>query len=167
MTKRFKINSAATLLLFAIALLGTPIPATSKDNNITNVPSSDQLMNRMIARARTTLPFFWKSMEASTDSDSKFVLKMRFPTRSGGGEHIWLANIKRNGGTITGNISGRPRDVANLVGGQKVTIISKDITDWGFVRRGKLEGYYTLRALLPRLPKQQADHYRSILAEPR
>ena len=50
--------------------------------------------------------------------------------------------------------------------GQPWTIKKEKISDWMFMREGKMHGNYTLRPLLKTLPEKEAAKLRSILASP-
>lgn len=54
----------------------------------------------------------------------------------------------------------------NVQFGQKWTVKKEDISDWMFMRDGKMHGNYTMRPLLKTMPEREAAQFRSILAEP-
>jgi uncharacterized protein YegJ (DUF2314 family) len=56
--------------------------------------------------------------------------------------------------------------VRNVKMGQKWTIKKAEISDWMFMRGGKMYGNYTMRPLLKAMPEDQAAKYRAMLAEP-
>jgi uncharacterized protein YegJ (DUF2314 family) len=56
--------------------------------------------------------------------------------------------------------------VKNVKIGQKWKIKKEDISDWLFMRDGKMHGNYTMRPLLKTMPKDEAAKFRSMLAEP-
>jgi uncharacterized protein YegJ (DUF2314 family) len=81
-------------------------------------------------------------------------------------EPFWLTDVTYEGGEFVGKIGNDPGIVSNVSFGQKWTIKKEKISDWMFMRDGKLHGNYTMRPLLKTLPKEEADKMRSILAEP-
>lgn len=54
----------------------------------------------------------------------------------------------------------------NVKIGQAWTIGKDEISDWMFMRDGKMHGNYTMRPLLKTMPEAEAEKYRSMLAEP-
>jgi uncharacterized protein YegJ (DUF2314 family) len=50
--------------------------------------------------------------------------------------------------------------------GQKWTIKKAEISDWMYMRGGKMYGNYTLRPLLKTIPQAEAAKLRALLAEP-
>jgi uncharacterized protein YegJ (DUF2314 family) len=56
--------------------------------------------------------------------------------------------------------------VTNVKSGQKWTVKKSEISDWMFMRNGKMYGNYTLRPLLKTMSEEEAEKFRSILANP-
>ena len=65
---------------------------------------------------------------------------------------------------VSATINNEPRDIAGLKIGQRVTVPLGQLTDWMYTREGKIHGGQTIRAIIPALPKAQADQYRAMLA---
>ena len=81
-------------------------------------------------------------------------------------EHFWLTEIAFAGNKFTGTISNEPGMVSNVTLGQQYTIGKTEISDWMFMRDGKMHGNYTMRPLLATMPEAEAKQYRSMLADP-
>lgn len=47
-----------------------------------------------------------------------------------------------------------------------IKVRNEDISDWLFMRDGKMYGNYTLRPLLATMPEEAAAYYKAMLAEP-
>ena len=81
-------------------------------------------------------------------------------------EHFWLTDISYEDGEFEGKIGNEPGMVSNVSFGQLVRVRKEEISDWLFMRGGKMHGNYTMRPLLPTMSVEDAAYYRSMLAEP-
>ena len=120
-------------------------------------------MEAAIARAQSEVDSFlaaWKEKKGQ-DFSVKVVVEDQ-----GKSESFWLTEIKYDAGEFSGTIGNVPGIARNVKFGQKWTIKKEQISDWMFMREGKIHGNYTMRPLLKTLPNDEADKIRSILAEP-
>ena len=69
-------------------------------------------------------------------------------------------------GKFDGTINNEPGLVNNVTLGQQWTIGKTEISDWMFMRDGKMHGNYTMRPLLKTMPEAEAEMLRSMFAEP-
>jgi len=138
--------------------------ARSKDEVIA-VPDGDAEMNAAIAKARRTLDNFWDALETQRDGETGYALKVQIEDRNGV-EHFWLTDIERDGKRIVGTIDNDPNLVRSVRLGQRFEFTDADISDWSFMRNGKIVGNQTLRPLLKRMPAELAEKYRQLLEEP-
>jgi uncharacterized protein YegJ (DUF2314 family) len=145
-----------------LAALNVPVAAQS----ITNVSSQNEAVNAAIAKAKSTLPVFFARNASPQPGDSGFAVKIRYVTdaANGSGEHIWAGDVVHNGDTVTATIANEPRDIPNLAKGQRVTVPVSQLTDWMYIRDDKYHGAYTVRALVPFMPRAQAAAMRERLA---
>jgi len=162
-----------TIVLAAIGILGAAaiVPSfgvRAEDHSpIVDVPTSDPVMAAAIARARATLPEFWASYENPKGSENGHSLKVRFPTGGKNGEHIWMADVKKlGGGLYSGRFANAPRDLPGRREGDLVEFTEVQISDWMFMRNGKIVGGETIRPMLKSLPKRDADAFRARLERP-
>jgi uncharacterized protein YegJ (DUF2314 family) len=161
----------AGLRTFATALIlcvGVASAATAEERSpIVNFSNDDPDMAAAQAKARTTLAQFWKAHENPQADEKGFALKVAIPVGgNGGAEHIWFGDIERHDGTITGVLGNVPRDVTSLRAGQRIEIAEDRISDWMFMRAGKIVGNQTMRPALKRMQPQEAARYRAMLADP-
>lgn len=120
-------------------------------------------MDAAIAKARATVDTFIVELEKG-QGDS---FSVKAPITDGEEtEHFWLGQLAYKDGTFSGTIDNVPGVVGNVKLGDKWTIAKADISDWMFMRDGKMHGNYTMRPLLKTLPPDEAAMYRSMLAEP-
>jgi uncharacterized protein YegJ (DUF2314 family) len=153
--------------VFGILTIGpTPDVAADDHSPIVDVRTTDPEMNTAIARARSTLPTFWASYDAPKPSETGHALKVRFSTRRGG-EHIWIAEVKKlPGGAYSGLFANEPRDLPGKKAGDEVKFSEADISDWMFMRNGKIVGGETIKPTLKSLPKADADALRARMEQP-
>jgi uncharacterized protein YegJ (DUF2314 family) len=152
---------AALFLAFAAA--GA---ARAQDSSYIKIPNRDPEMEAAKAKARATLGQFWEKLERPGPGEEGFALKVSLPYSPRDTEHIWTKDVERKDGKITAVINNRPRDVKTVRLGQRIEIREDQISDWMFVRNGKMVGNYTLRPMLARMPPADAARYRAMLEEP-
>ncbi len=140
-------------------------PGRPADDPVAMVPDSDREMQAAIAEARRTLPSFWSLYESDRQVRSSARLKVGFPTPGDGREHMWLHDIRRADGVITGVLENIPEAPMTVRKGDTVTIDAAEISDWGYERAGRLHGNFTTRALLKYLQPELADQLRALLSE--
>ncbi|WP_339028562.1 DUF2314 domain-containing protein [Bradyrhizobium symbiodeficiens] len=153
--------------VFGILTIGPTHEVAADDRSpIVDVRTTDPEMNTAIARARGTLPTFWASYESPKPSEEGHPLKVRFSTRKGG-EHIWIAEVKKlSGGGYSGFFANQPRDLPGKRAGDKIEFTEADISDWMFMRNGKIVGGETIKPTLKSLPKADADALRARMEQP-
>ena len=127
------------------------------------VPDDDSAMNTAMARARETLPQFWTAFDNQSSGYSGLALKVEI-TDGNGSEHFWLNNISRNGEAWNGNINNEPQIVKTVQYGQAYSFSRKEVSDWMYIEGGKIYGGFTIRVLLDKMPKAEADRLRAMLA---
>ena len=81
-------------------------------------------------------------------------------------EHFWINNVTFKDGEFSGTINNDPGLVTNVRIGQQWTVAKEDISDWMYMRDGKMYGNYTMRPLLKTLPPDEAAALEAMLAEP-
>jgi uncharacterized protein YegJ (DUF2314 family) len=147
-----------------LAGLITAICTTAANAEIAQVPNQDTGMIAAIAKAQATLPAFFDRLAKSVPGDSNFAVKIHYKVNADDGEHIWANKVEHKDGMVSATINNEPNKIADLKFGQRVTVPVTQITDWMYSRDGKIHGGQTIRAVLPYLPKPQAEQYRAMLA---
>jgi Uncharacterized protein conserved in bacteria (DUF2314) len=69
-------------------------------------------------------------------------------------------------GGYSGRFANAPRDLPGRKAGEVALFGEADISDWMFMRNGKIVGGETIRPLLKSLPKADADALRARLETP-
>ncbi len=121
-------------------------------------------MASAIKNARRTLPHFWATFAESKKGESDFCPKVRLEDEHGI-EHFWCGDIERKGASITGIVNNDPNVVQSVKIGQRIPIKDEQISDWLYMRDGKMIGNYTLRASMPSLTPEQLDQLSKLLGE--
>ncbi|MCM3869180.1 MAG: DUF2314 domain-containing protein [Pyrinomonadaceae bacterium] len=120
-------------------------------------------MDAAITRARSEVDSFIAEMSKGNATD--FAVKVPIQDKEET-EHFWLTDVVYHNGKFEGVIGNDPGMVTNVKMGQKWTVKKSEISDWLFMRDGKMHGNYTIRPLLKTLSEEEAARYRSILANP-
>jgi len=137
----------------------------SNDDRTISVSSDDAEMNAAIARARASLPDFWRVFEKRDRGETDFSLKVKITDKEKV-EHFWVVDIERKDGKIFGIINNDPDIVQHVKLGDRITVNEADISDWLYLRNGKMVGNYTLRVLFKQMPKSEVEKYKQMLADP-
>ena len=169
MTFAFSMRAKCAVLAAALVMMGVPSSgARAEDHSpVIDVPTTDPEMTTAIAKARATLPIFWASYEAPKPSETGHSLKVRFPTSPRNGEHIWMMDVKRlPNGLYSGRFGNAPRDLPGKREGDLAEFRDADISDWMFMRNGKIVGCETIRPMLKSLPRRDADAFRARMETP-
>jgi len=145
--------AVAVLLLFAL-----------HRDAVIDVPDDDPDMVAAIAAAQASLPEFWRVYD-DRDGESDFSLNVRIAD-AGGAEHFWVTDIERRDGKVFGTIHNDPHRVTTVKLGDRIEIEESAISDWLYMLNGKIVGNYTLRPLFKKMPKNQVEQYKSMLAVP-
>ena len=120
-------------------------------------------MDGAIARAKSEVDNFIADFKAKKSEN----YSVKAPIADGEDiEHFWLIDIEFDGENFHGSIGNEPGIVSNVKFGQKWTLAKDEISDWMFMRDGKMYGNYTMRPLLETMPPEQATKFKAILAEP-
>ena len=123
----------------------------------------DKEMAEAIQRARGRVD--WFILQTENRAGSEFAVKAKI-TDGEKNEHFWLSDISYRDGVFEGLISNEPGMVHNVKRGQRWKVGRDEISDWMFLKDGKIHGNYTLRPLLKTMAPAEAAKYREALAEP-
>jgi uncharacterized protein YegJ (DUF2314 family) len=153
----------------ALAIFGSLTAVVAQDRSpVIDFSTADPDMKVAIEKGRATLPTFWASYDAPKSSETGHSLKVRFPSpKTRGGEHIWIAAVKKGpDGRYSGKFANTPRDLPGKKAGDLTEFAEADITDWMFMRNGKIVGGETIKPSLKSLPKADADALRARMESP-
>jgi uncharacterized protein YegJ (DUF2314 family) len=88
------------------------------------------------------------------------------PIRKQWRTHLDGRREEDRGRRLFGAFANAPRDLPGRKGGEVALFKEADISDWMFMRKGKIVGGETIRPLLKSLPKADADALRARLETP-
>jgi uncharacterized protein YegJ (DUF2314 family) len=150
-------------VLLLILLTFTAVAFNQKPETLVTEGYSETEMNAAIARAKKETDNFLKELAKPTGEDHA----VKAPIKDENGtEHFWLTDLTYKNGEFEGTINNDPGIVKNVKLGQKYKIKKEDISDWMYMKNGKMHGNYTMRPLLKTLPPDEAAKFKAMLAEP-
>jgi uncharacterized protein YegJ (DUF2314 family) len=153
------------VILTALAL-AAPVAAVAQDSGSITVPNEDQELNEARDKARSLLGHFWQKLGDPGPDETGFAIKVALPHGRNSTESIWTKDIERKDGKISAVINNVPREVTTVRVGERIQIAEGQISDWMYMRAGKIVGNFTMRPLLKRMQPQDAARYRAMLADP-
>jgi uncharacterized protein YegJ (DUF2314 family) len=107
--------------------------------------------------ARNTLPGFFRQLARGGEAEH-FCVKYPFVADDDSGintEQVWLTGIHFKNGVYYGILANTPLHLGNLKKGDKVTFSMDEITDWMYVRNGKIIGGDSIKYFLEKVPEYQ------------
>lgn len=158
-------NRTSRIALILVGILLSLFTACSKRDKVVNAEDNDPEMVAAIAKARDTLPQFWQVFDKPERGETGFSLKVKITDKKGT-EHFWATDIERRDEKIRGTINNDPNIATSVKLGDRIEIPEADISDWLYMRGGKMVGNRTLVPLLQTMPEREAAGYRKMMAEP-
>jgi len=128
------------------------------------ISENDTEMNAAIQIARGKLPEFWKAFDKPEKGETDFSLKVKIEDNNGV-EHFWVSSLRRQDNKLFGTINNDPETVKSVKLGQEIEVPEANISDWMFMRSGKMFGNYTLRVLFKQMPESEVKKYKEIMAD--
>ena len=128
------------------------------------IDQADGELAQIAEDARDTLPgFFWHLARARA-GEKQFYIKYPFPADDETGvsatggvvtEQIWLTGIHFKNNRYYGQLTSVPMHLSGMKPGDTVIFEADDITDWMFVRSGRIIGGLSVKYLLEKIPEDQ------------
>lgn len=153
----FAAVAVAAALFCAPCLAGDPV---------VNYSAQNARMNAAIGAARATLDTAFWPVHADPRGAEMLAVKVEVPVDHPemSSEYIWVSDVRRlGGGAMVGLLANDPNGFDGRVG-DRLEFDQAQISDWTYMRDGKMHGAYTLRVILPRLDPREAAAYRATLA---
>jgi uncharacterized protein YegJ (DUF2314 family) len=155
-------------LVLAAVLTVLPLPALAQKpgpGGVIGYEATDARMNAAIDEARRTLPFFLEAFVTSPeDQRSAFSLKLGLTTYDGGVEHIWVSNLRLEGGAFVGELANEPIGLPGMALGSPVDVDLDRVSDWSILAKEGLYGGFTMRVMLADMPPQQREEMQAYLS---
>jgi uncharacterized protein YegJ (DUF2314 family) len=121
--------------------------------------SNNSEIAEIALRARDTFPFFLRHLRRPGIGERDFRVKYPFQA-SGSGflrEHLWLGDIRRGEESYTGVVLNTPFYVSGLSKGDRTAFNTGEITDWMYMRKGKITGGWSIKYLLEQIPAAERN----------
>jgi uncharacterized protein YegJ (DUF2314 family) len=161
--------AAAVLVTGGIALAWTldsrSVEARSvePERTVVETPSEDEALIRARALARASFGDFWARVTKDRTGMDAVSVKVSIPYGRGV-EHLWMTGCKTHTSEMFEcAVSNEPEHV-KLRLGVRYRFHADAISDWMYRQDGKIHGGYSIRALLPTMPTDQAEVMRTMLA---
>jgi uncharacterized protein YegJ (DUF2314 family) len=122
------------------------------------VPNEHAAMQEAVTKARKTVLQFIGALEHPSPGETDFEVKKPF-VEKGNVEHIWLSDVTFVGGRFQGKVDNEPVKIPGLKLGQVVSVNPDEISDWVYIKNGKLVGGYTIRAHYNELTPQEKQGF--------
>ncbi|MEM7667320.1 MAG: DUF2314 domain-containing protein [Pseudomonadota bacterium] len=148
-------NRPLLLLALTLALTATPFAPTfaqdaSEPDPIVELPAEDVAMNAAKDEARATLAQ-WLAVLDNPPLGAREI-GFKFPLE--GWEHIWVANVRREGDFLEGQLANAPHSEGHAYG-DWVRVPLSDVSDWAYRDMdGVMQGHRTTRVLFSELPPE-------------
>jgi uncharacterized protein YegJ (DUF2314 family) len=125
------------------------------------VAPADPEMEAAKREGRATLPEFYRHFAAPARDESMFSVK--FDLLPGPEvEYIWAHVSKRDGELLLGELTNDPIATGYRYG-QAMRIREADVIDWQYLKGSRMQGHYTTRVLIDRMPPEDAAQVRAAL----
>jgi uncharacterized protein YegJ (DUF2314 family) len=143
------------------APLGAALLGGTLDLDFTlRTESGEEELLAITRRARETLPDFISALEKPGPGEEGFRVKYPMPAGGESGvveEHIWLGDIVFRNGEYHGTVVSRPYYIAPLSAGDRIKFSIEKISDWMYLRDGRIVGGESIKYLIERIGETERD----------
>jgi uncharacterized protein YegJ (DUF2314 family) len=130
-------------------------------SGISQIRSDDADMRRAVDEARANLGHFLERLRNPGPQDADFGIKVAIE-HEGSIENLWVTDVTVEGDVVQGAIANEPAHVPFRLGDPWHGRVEQ-VVDWTFLCDGRMQGNFSLRAMLPRMPRQQQQQFRGML----
>lgn len=132
-----------------------------EESGVSQIRGDDADILRAVAEARTNFGHFLERLRDPGANDEDFSVKVAIE-HEGSTENIWLGDVRVDGDVVEGVIGNDPVHIP-FRRGDPWRGGFEQVVDWSFMSDGRMQGNFTLRAMLPRMPKHQQLRFRAML----
>ena len=137
----------------------------SKDENngdeVYNIVSDDEEMNKAIRQAKATFGQFLAAFDNQENDMRNFTVKLKFPLEENSAEHMWLSGLFHKDKKLYGVLDSDPVNVTTVKWGDTLEVKTEFLSDWMYVKNGKLVGGYTIRVLYDKMDAAEKRSFRN------
>lgn len=153
-----------TILLAALSLAACGGSGIHNEReNTVKVAAEDPAMKAAYDQAKRTFSTYLARAAAPAPGTDKYMVKVRIQDKYGV-EHMWVKDVRRSSGGFVGVIDNEPITIHSVKLGDSYPFTPENVSDWMYMKDGKIHGGYTIRALLPKLPPAKAKAVGEMLA---
>jgi uncharacterized protein YegJ (DUF2314 family) len=145
------------IALVLLVLLGLRYSPKRSDTAL-QVADDDPALLKAEADARATLPSFLERLASPRPADGEFMVKFRI-RRGPTPEQIWAEQLTFIDGELRGVLANDPV-TRGFRFGQEIEIPRDEIMDWGYRDNGVMQGHFSTRVFLTRMPADVQAHTR-------
>jgi uncharacterized protein YegJ (DUF2314 family) len=158
-----------SVLLVVLALAGLylflrwrrNLVVVDEESGVSQIRGDDADMLRAVAEAKANFGQFVDRLRNPAPQDEGFGVKVAI-RHDGGTENLWLNEIRVDDTGVQGLIANDPVHVPFRLG-DSWRCGFEDVIDWSYMCDGRMQGNFTLRAMLPRMPRDQQRQFRGML----
>ncbi|MDQ0395350.1 YegJ family protein [Labrys monachus] len=137
------------------------VPRSAEEGGIDVVAPDDPEMLAAISEARHRLAEFVAVLDGRTEDVSSLAVKI--PIVDGDNtEYLWVNELSHDGDVFVGTVANDPVVVGNVVLGQRISFGKEQISDWHYVKNGRMRGSFTTCVELSR---ENPDEARALKLE--
>ena len=155
------------ILLFSCDKIATDASRRNKPSPVIEIGQSDKEIEKIADNARRALPIFFRNLTRPEEGANNFYVKYPLTADDGGvepkvREQVWLGNIRFKDGVYYGSIANMSRHTGSKK--KDITFDPDAITDWMYLKDGKIIGGRSIKYLLEKIPEtQRSEDQRKIL----
>lgn len=148
------------IMLFVFAGCKQHEKNEARHDGVYEFATDDAAMNAAVAEAIRTYRLFEWAIQQPDTTMTDFAVKIKFGYDEGSHEHMWVRDLFMSGGQRFGILNSHPVYVENVQYGDTVKVISDSISDWMYVKNGKLVGGYTIKVIYENLNEKEKKAFR-------
>jgi uncharacterized protein YegJ (DUF2314 family) len=136
--------------------------------SVVAVGQNDAEILRIADEARGSLSVFFRHLTRAGAGEGDFSVKYPFAVDAGSGadtEQMWLTRIRFRNGQYYGTLASTPVYISGMKKGDRVNFIADNITDWMYVKNGKIIGGQSVKCLLERTPEDRRNEAQNKLLQ--
>ncbi len=126
---------------------------------IVNLAMDDAGMKAAMDRARATVPQLLERLANPPAGQVDLSVKVPLPTTSGGVEHVWMGQVRREGDELVGVLGNEPQGVRGYAMGGELRTRIAEISDWMAIDNGVLIAGYTVRYIRQLMTARQREAF--------
>jgi uncharacterized protein YegJ (DUF2314 family) len=128
---------------------------------VLHISQIDPDLHDISVQARENLTLFIERLQNPAEDEGGFRVKYPFQAEEGSGfrqEHIWLTDIVLGDeGRYYGVIANQPYYVTRFHPGDRVSFFIDDISDWMYLKGGRIIGGISIKYLIEQIPELDRD----------